>query len=711
MKNIYKDKSFPIEERITDLLNKMKIEEKIGQLTQLDGRVELKKNFMEKYPGSFLQILGSDTDLPIKLARESRLAIPLLLGVDAIHGHSFWKGATIFPTQISFACSWNEDLMEKIAEVTAREMRNTGVSWTFSPVLCLTRDLRWGRVGETFGEDPYLIGKFAVAMIKGYQGEDMSSPDKVLATAKHYAGYSETQGGRDASEADISRRKLKSYFLPPFKEAVKTGVGSFMTGYQSMEGVPSTANKWLLREVLKDEWGFDGFLVTDWDNVGVMVKGQKICRDYKEAAAIAVNCGNDMMMATPDFFQGAIEAYNEGLIKDEILDDAVKRVLRIKFRLGLFEDDRHADMEKALSVIGCESHREVALQAARESAVLLSNNGLLPLNEKSLKKIAIVGPNCDNALDQLGDWSLGTGQAAETIGNHPDECTITVLKGITTRFNGEISCSPDNSIKNALKAAEDADLIIAVIGDRNDLVVEFCSTTTLELQDGQIELMNAIRELGKPVLSVLINRKQLDLPKSVYTSDAVIEQFSPGMLGGQALAEIIFGDFNPCGKLTISFPYHVGQQPVFYSQVRGQHGDKYADMTQDPLYPFGFGKSYTEFEYGPVRLEKDLLSSNETLNAKVRITNKGDRDGTEITQAYISDLITSATWVNKELKGYKRTFIKAGETKEITIEIETSQCSIVNASGDRVVESGEFQLSIGSSSKDEDLEKKLFTIR
>jgi len=710
MNDIYRDKNRDIEVRIDDLLSRMTVEEKIGQLTQLDGRVELEKNFNEQHPGSFLQILGEDTDLAVKLAEESRLGIPLLLGVDAIHGHSFWKGATIFPTQISFACSWNEELMEDIAEITAKEMRNTGVSWTFSPVLCLTRDLRWGRIGETFGEDPYLIGKFASAMIKGYQGDDMSSPDRVLATAKHYAGYSETQGGRDASEADISRRKLKSFFLPPFKEAVKAGAGSFMTGYQSMEGVPSTANKWLLKEVLKEEWGFDGFLVTDWNNVGTMVTGQKTCKDFKNAAALAVNCGNDMMMATPEFFQGAVDAYGEGLIIDENLNDAVKRVLRIKFRLGLFEDARRADIKETLDIIGCKSHRNKALQAARESAVLLANSGLLPLNEKKIKKIAIVGPNCDNRLDQLGDWSLGTGQAAESNGEHPEESTITVLQGIRERFKGDISYSCDSSIANAIKAAENADVIIAVIGDRKDLVGEYCSTATLELLDGQIEMMNALRDLNIPVLSVLINSKPLVLPASVYNSEAVIEQFSPGMLGGQALAEIVFGDINPCGKLTVSFPYHVGQQPIFYSQVRGQHGDKYADMTQDPLYPFGYGLSYTEFKYGKVKLNKKTFTRDEDIKAIFTITNSGDRDGVEISQAYISDLVTSATWVDKELKGYKRTFIKAGETVEIEISIGAGECSIVNASGERVVEAGDFNLLIGSSSRKSDLEEILFTI-
>jgi len=716
---LYKKPQAPVEERIKDLLGRMTTEEKVGQLLQLDGREDMEGEFHKKHPGSYLHLLGEASQRAIKLAAESRLEIPLILGIDAIHGHSFWPGATIFPTQLGAACSWNEDLIQESASVTAREMRNTGMNWTFSPVLCLARDLRWGRINETFGEDPYLIGRFAKAMIKGYQGDDMSAPDKVMATAKHYAGYSETHGGRDASEADISERKLRSYFFPPFKEAVKAGVGAFMTGYQSMEGIPSTANPWLLKDVLREEWGFDGLLVTDWDNVGALVKSQRICQDYKEAAALAVKSGNDMMMATPEFYEGCLEALKEGLLSMEELELAVARVLRVKFRLGLFEDPRYPDLEEANKVKGNSDHRNTALKLARESAVLLRNEGnILPLEESRISTIAVIGPNADDAFNQLGDWSLGTGQAGYEP-CHPRESTITVLDGIKKRFSGEVLYSPGCSVKDkephqiqeAVQLAQKADVVIMVLGDQHHLVGEFKSTATLELQGGQLALAEAIRETGKPVITVLINSKPLALPPEVYNSDGVIELFNPGMMGGQALAELLMGDINFSGKLTISFPYHVGQQPVWYSQVRGQHGDRYADLTQDPLYAFGDGLSYTQFEYSQLELNQEIFSPSDTIEATVNITNTGSREGIEIVQGYISDLVTSATWVNKELKSYTRVNLKPGETKKVTLSVAAKECSIVNARGERVLEKGEFEIQVGPTSRDTLLLKQRFTIR
>ncbi|MFO7730915.1 MAG: glycoside hydrolase family 3 N-terminal domain-containing protein [Spirochaetia bacterium] len=723
-KLVYKDPDRPVEARVEDLLQRMTREEKVGQLLQFDGRVDIEREYKMKHPGSFLHLLAEETAQAIELSEKDRLGIPLILGIDAIHGHSFWKGATIFPTQIAMACSWNEELIKKCARITAKEMRNTGIHWTFSPVLCLARDLRWGRIGETFGEDPYLIGRFAKAMIEGYQGEDLSDPDSVLATAKHYAGYSETQGGRDASEADLSRRKLRSYFLPPFAEAVKAGAGSFMTGYQSIEGLPSTANAWLLRDVLREEWGFEGILVTDWDNVGTLVTGQKICEDYTRAAALALGCGNDMMMATPEFFQGALDALEEGLLDEELLDQAVRRVLRVKFKLGLFEDRRYPDIPAAEAMKGIPEHRQAALELARQSAVLLRNTGVLPMKEQKLSTIAVIGPNADNAFAQLGDWSLGTGQTGgdET---HPRESVVSVLDGIRQRFGGEVLYSPGCSIEadaahtvekieEAVGIAERADVVVLVLGDQHHLVGETKSTATLELQGGQIELVEALqkklRKTGKELVVVLINSKPLVLPKAVYEAAAVIELFNPGMLGGTALAELLFGDCNFTGKLTISFPYHVGQQPVFYSQVRGQHGDSYADLSQEPLYAFGEGYSYTSFDYGELVLEEKNLTRHDSVRASVSITNSGAMKGTEIVQAYVSDLVTSATWVQMELKTFVRVDLEPRKTKTVELEIPVQDCSMVNAAGERVVEPGEFELLVGPSSRKRDLRAVRFSV-
>jgi len=733
---VYKDPARPVEERVEDLLQRMTREEKVGQLLQLDGRFDIEKEYKTKHPGSFLHLLAEETAQAIELSETDRLGIPLILGIDAIHGHSFWKGATIFPTQIAMACSWNEELIKRCARITAREMRNTGIHWTFSPVLCLARDLRWGRIGETFGEDPYLIGRFAKAMIEGYQGDDLSEPDSVLATAKHYAGYSETQGGRDASEADLSRRKLRSYFLPPFAEAAKAGVGSFMTGYQSIEGLPSTVNAWLLREVLREEWGFEGILVTDWDNVGTLVTKQKICEDYTRAAALAVECGNDMMMATPEFYQGALDALEQGLLDEEVLDQAVGRVLRIKFKLGLFEDRRYPDIPAAEAMKGIPEHRQAALELARQSSVLLRNTGVLPLKEQKLSTIAVIGPNADNPFAQLGDWSLGTGQTGgdET---HPREAVVSVLDGIKQRFDGEVLYSPGCSIEadaahtvekidEAVSIAEKADAVVLVLGDQHHLVGETKSTATLELQGGQLELVEALQKAqqktkhkglretqqkaGKELIVVLINSKPLALPKAVYEAAAVVEQFNPGMLGGTALAELLFGDCNFTGKLTISFPYHVGQLPVYYSQVRGQHGDSYADLTQEPLYAFGEGSSYTSYDYGELVLEEKNLTLHDSVRASVPVTNTGAMKGTEIVQAYVSELVTSATWVQMELKTFARVALEPGETKVVELEFPVQDCSIVNAAGERLVEPGEFELLVGPSSRKKDLRAVRFSV-
>lgn len=710
---IYKKKNEPISRRVDDLLQRMTLEEKIGQMMQLDGKTH--KDKLELWNiGSFLQCDWIDIPEIINRSLKTRLGIPILLANDCIHGFSFWQGSTIFPTQMAVACSWNENAIKEMATITAKEMRHAGIAWTFSPVLCITRDLRWGRVGETFGEDPYLIGKFAAAMIAGYQGDDLSNPDSVMACAKHYAGYSETLGGRDASEAELSRRKLRAFFLPPFQIAAENGCSSFMTGYQSIDGLPSTANRWLLRDVLKEEWGFEGILVTDWNNVGHMVENQKICKSYAEAAALAVSAGNDMMMSTPHFFEGAISAVRSGMLSESLVDESVKRILALKFRLGLFENPRLPDFNEIKKVAGCENHRKVALTLARESAVLLSNKRCLPLSKDAVKKIAVIGPNADDHLAQLGDWSLGSGQACK--GEQPKEAVVTILDGLKKKFSGEViyarGCGiTENNLDEislAVAAAKRADIAIVVIGDKKGLVGEWFSTATLELQGGQIALLEAVRATGVPMVVVLVHSKPAVLPAAVVNADAVLELFNPGMLGGEACAEIILGEISPSGKLTVSVPRHVGQQPVFYNTVRGQHGHTYADLTQEPLYSFGYGLSYNNYQYSSMRLEKSHFKLSDVVNGEslkifADITNNGTYAGIEIVQVYIHDVVTSATWPDKELKGFARVELCPGETKTAEIRIPLSSCSIVNTDGIRVVEPGEFHCLVGASSRQCDL--------
>ncbi|MCL4271125.1 MAG: glycoside hydrolase family 3 C-terminal domain-containing protein [Anaerolineales bacterium] len=716
----YLNPKLSVEERVQDLLSRMTLEEKVGQLMQWDARDEDLSFINTRFPGSILHILGEKLNRAMDLAAQNRLAIPLIVGEDAIHGHSFWKGANIFPTQLAMAASWNIDLLERVGRVTAEEAAPTGIHWTFSPVLCLTRDLRWGRTDETFGEDPYLIGEFGAALIRGYQGKGLDDPQGILATAKHYAGYSETQGGRDASEADISQRKLRSYFLPPFERAARAGAMTFMTGYQSMEGVPSTMNHWLLTEVLKDEWGFKGIVVTDWDNVGRLVYEQKVCTDYVEAAVVAVRAGNDMMMTTPQFFEAAIEAVRSGKLAESEIDAPCARLLALKFRMGLFENPRRPNLEQATIEINRADHRAINLEAARQSLILLQNNGLLPLDPTKLKSIALIGPNADDDLQQLGDWSLGASQHPPEAGKHPREKTTTLLDGLRNltpanlKIHYERGCSiaddDTTGIPAAVAAAQKADVVVAVVGDHLNFVGETLSTATLELQGGQIELLNALEKTGKPMVVVLVNSKPLVLPPSAKNAAAIIEVFNPGMEGGTAVAEALFGLLNPAGKLTISIPVHVGQQPIFYSQVRGQHGSRYADLTQEPLFPFGHGLSYTKYAYSNLRLSSSKLAQGESVKVFVDVENIGQRAGVEIVQVYVSDVVTSVTWVNKALKGFARVSLNPGEKKTVEVELPFDSFRIVNAKAEYIVEAGEFEILVGPSSRDKELLKTTLVI-
>jgi beta-glucosidase len=711
----YRNQALSAEERVADLVARMTLEEKAGQLLMLDARGEDLSFVNTRQPGALLHILGAKIGRAMDLAAKNRLGIPLLIGEDGIHGHSFWKGANIFPTQLAMAASWNPELVERVGRVTAEEMAPTGIHETFSPVLCLTRDLRWGRTGETFGEDPYLIGELGAALIRGYQGKGLDDPTAVLATAKHYAGYSETQGGRDASEADISRRKLRSYFLPPFERAARAGAMMFMTGYQSMDGVPSTASKWLLRDVLKDEWGFKGVLVTDWDNVGRLVHEQKVAATYADAAIMAVRAGNDLMMTTPQFYEGAIEAVKSGRLKESEIDEPLKRLLALKLRMGLFENPRRPDLARAAGEVARSDHRAAVLAAARQSLVLLQNDGLLPLDPAKVKSIAVVGPNADDDLQQLGDWSLGSPQHPPEAGKHPREKTVTVLDGIKavaptgTTVRYEKGCAINNAdlagIPAAVAAAQASDVVVAVVGDHLDFIGEEKSTATLEMQGGQLGLLDALAKTGRPMIVVLVNSKPLVLPASVKGARAILEAFNPGMEGGRAIAEAVFGQLNPSGKLTISFPVHVGQQPVFYNQVRGQHGSRYADLTQEPLFPFGHGLSYTSYRYSNLRLTSPTLARGQSAAVSVDVENTGKRAGDEVVQVYVSDVVTSVTWVNKALKGFARVHLAAGERKNVSVTLPWEAFQLVDAEGRSVVEPGDFDVLVGPSSRDRDLLK------
>ncbi|WP_346682080.1 glycoside hydrolase family 3 N-terminal domain-containing protein [Bifidobacterium pullorum] len=768
----YKNPDLPVEERIADLLGRMTLEEKVGQMMQLDARsADFDELIVNKHVGSVLHTRPEDLPRVVEAVdTKTRLNIPVLIGDDCIHGYSFWPGATIFPEQLGMAVSWDPEKVQAAGRATAEEVAATGVHWTFSPVLCIARDTRWGRVGETFGEDPTLIGEMASAIVKGYQGGAKAGEplpkDAVLACAKHFAGYSETQGGRDASEADLSHRKLESWFLPPFERVAKEGCGTFMLGYESIEGVPVTFNHWLLSEKLRGEWNYQGTLITDWDNVGRSVWEQHVKPDYTHAAADAVKAGNDLVMTTPQFYEGAIEAVRTGMLDEALIDDAVSRILALKFRLGLFEDPRLPDAERIKAVIGSDEHQRLNLEVARESVALLKNNGALPFEPSSAdgpKRIAVVGPLADDAQMQLGDWAGNSGQVDWMPDGHPREMIDTVLDGFKALVpeDWEVAYSrganivdlipdpegetfPDGQprpkvgvsaafdqalLDEAVENARRSDLIVAVVGDVMQMIGETCSTATLELLGGQNALIDALaavaRETGKPFAVVLMSSKPMVLPASVIGTNGVVVDMtpaegvsallwapSPGMKGGRAIAEIILGQVEPSGRLPITFPRHAGQLPVYYNQIRGQHGNRYADLTQDPAFAFGEGLSYTTFAYGEVVIDgaDTPFATDGTVHASVTLANTGDRPGVEVVQAYVGDLVTSYSWTDRELKAFRRVELQPGESATVTFDIPVADCTIVDPDARRIVEPGEFELLIGHSSRREDLKRATFTV-
>lgn len=767
----YKNPELPTEERIADLLGRMTLEEKVGQMMQLDARSgDLDDLIVNKHVGSILHTSPSDLPKAVETVNtKTRLGIPLVIGDDCIHGYSFWPGATIFPEQLGMATTWDSEKVQAAGRATAEEVSTTGVHWTFSPVLCIARDTRWGRVGETFGEDPYLIGEMASSIVRGYQGGAKAgeplAKDAILACAKHFAGYSETQGGRDASEADLSHRKLESWFLPPFERVAKEGCGTFMLGYESIEGVPVTFNKWLLSDKLRGAWNYQGTLITDWDNVGRSVWEQKVKPDYVQAAADAVKSGNDLVMTTPKFYEGAIEAVKTGLLDESLIDAAVARILALKFRLGLFEDPRLPDQERINAVIGSEEHQQLNLEVAREAVALLKNNGSLPFNAAGAKRIAVVGPLADDAQTQLGDWAGSSGQINWMPDGHPREMITTVLDGfkqlspegcevVYSRGANIVDLVPDPEgefypdgqprpkigvsakldrvlLDEAVENARQSDLIVAVVGDVIQAIGEGCSTATLELLGGQNALIDALsnvaRETGKPFVVVLVSSKPQVLPASVIGTNGVIVDEtpaegtsallwapSPGMKGGQAIAEIILGETEPSGRLPITFPRHAGQLPVYYNQIRGQHGNRYADLTQNPAFAFGEGLSYTTFEYGDPTItnvpESGIFTETDTVHAEITLTNTGDRKGTEVVQLYIGDIVTSYSWTDRELKAFQRVELEPGKSKTVAFDIPVSDCTIVDSEANRIVEPGEFEVLIGHSSRRKHLKRTTFTV-
>ncbi len=732
-----------IRQQVEKLLSQMTLEEKAAQMVQVPYTSVTREEALEwarKGAGSFLHVLGDDArEVQRAATGESRLGIPVIFGIDAIHGHGLNQDAAIFPSQLACACSWDPAVAEEMGRVTAREVATDGLHWTFSPVCCLGRDTRWGRIDETFGEDPYLSGEMTYGIVRGYQGESLDAPDSILACAKHYIGYGEAMGARDAMDTQMTYRKMKEVFVPPFQRAVDAGCATFMTAYGSIDGHSFTSDPKTMKTILRDEMGFDGFVVTDWNNCESLLTQQFVAEDIEDAAIQAAEGGNDMMMTTLGFYEAAVKAVREGRLAESVLDEAVRHILTVKCRMNLFNKPEKAGVP---GCIGCEEHREAALRAARRSITLLKNDGMLPL--KNVKKVAVIGQNGDDIQSQYGDWTYLTHPNAL----HPKKPvrpyvtvkegfeTLCAQRGATCAYHAGCAVrplppeviamiegpaladpvaenirqlsmhrnTPKDDIPGAVETARDADAIILVVGDTIDQHGEYKDRGNLDLSGKQMELYRALRALNIPLCVVLVSSKPLCLGEIADTADALAVAFNGGQFGGQAVAEALFGCFNPSGRLPISFPAHSGQLPVYYNTLPGWHGGRYMDLPRTPVYVFGEGMGYAAFAYGNLRFDP------ETLVAQVDVTNMGDVAGTEVVQVYMHDVVASVIRPVKQLIAFTRVELDPREAKTVTFQLKKEDFSLVNREEKRVVEPGAFELFVGHSSKDDDLLKTRFTL-
>lgn len=692
--------------RAKEILTQMTLAEKAAQMVQVPFAYVTREEALDwakRGAGSFLHVLGEDAREIQQHALGTRLGIPVLFGIDAIHGHGLNQKAAIFPSQLAAACSWNPAVAEEMGRVTAREVSADGLHWTFSPVLCLGRDTRWGRINETFGEDPYLAGELGAAIIRGYQGENIADGEHILACAKHYIGYGDAIGGRDSCDTEMTFRKLKETFLPPFQRAVEAGVATIMTAYGSIDGTPFTASERAMREILRGELGFAGFVVTDWDNVASLVEKQFVAKDIEEASLLAARAGNDMMMTTTAFYESAIRLVESGALDESVLDEAVMNILCVKLAMGLFEQPQDRGTPACL---GCAEHLQSALFAARESITLLKNDGILPLNN-SIRKIAVVGANADDIRAQYGDWTYFT-HPHPSPKQTPARPYVTLLEGVRllaqprgiavsfARGCGPLPSEADD-LDAAVAAASEADVVIFGVGDVIEQAGEYRDRADLSLSGAQEALFERLLALGKPIVTVLISTKPLCVSRVAEGSAAFFAAFNGGMYGGQAVAEAIFGEINPAGKLPISFPRHSGQIPVYYNSLPGWHGGRYVDLPETPLFAFGEGLSYTSFAYSNLRVEQA------SLRVFVTLTNTGTRAGNETAEVYVRDLVSSILTPIKRLVAFQKVHLESGESRELVFQLRRDDFSLVRADEMRVVEPGDFTLFVGGSSKDSDL--------
>ncbi|HYK46243.1 MAG TPA: beta-glucosidase BglX [Parafilimonas sp.] len=719
---------------VNDLMSKMTLEEKIGQLNlvtpggAVTGSVvssDVDNKIRNGKVGGIFGINGPDKirqaqDIAVK---NSRLHIPLFFGLDVIHGHR-----TIFPIPLGISCSWDIPMIEQTARIAATEAAADGLNWVYSPMVDIARDPRWGRIAEGAGEDAYLGAQVAGAMVRGYQGNDVSANNTVMACVKHYALYGAAEAGRDYNTVDMSRVKMYQYYLPPYKAAVDAGVGSVMSSFNEVDGVPATGNEFLLNEVLRKQWGFKGFVVSDYTSVSEMMNHG--IGDLQQVSAQALKAGLDMDMVSEGFLNTLNKSLQEKKITQKQIDDACRRILEAKYKMGLFADPyRHCDAQRAQTQIMTDNNRMASRKAAEHSFVLLkNNNNILPL--KKTGTIALIGPLADNQRNMLGTWNIR--------GEYKED--ITVLQGIkniagsdvnvlyakganisddsmlvrnVNTFAKEIdvdSRSAQDMTDEAVATANKADVVVAVLGEAADFSGEASSMSEISLQRSQQDLLDALLQTGKPVIVVLFNGRPMTLSWEDAHVNALLDVWFPGTEAGNAIADVLFGNYNPSGKLTTTFPQNVGQIPIYYNHkntgrpLNPGDGHKfksdYLDVSNEPLYPFGYGLSYTTFSYGDIHLSKTNIAGNEGLTATVTVTNSGNYDGEEVVQLYLHDKIASITPPVKQLKGFQKISLKKGESKDVVFNITHNDLMFYDEGLKLVAEPGEFEVMIGPNSRD-----------
>lgn len=724
----------PRNEFIAELLAKMTIEEKIGQLNLVSIGFDVtgpivSKNVEEKVQkGQVGGVFNTFTPVAVRKLQQmavekTRLKIPLLFGYDVVHGHR-----TILPIPLGLSATWDLKAIEQSARVAGDEASADGLNWVFSPMVDIARDPRWGRIAEGSGEDPFLGSRVAEAMVRGYQGNDLKADNTVMACVKHFAIYGGASAGRDYNPVEMGERTMREVYLPPYKAAIDAGAGSVMSSFNDIDGVPVGASRRMLTDLLRNEWNFTGLLASDYTSLSELIP-HGVAANEAEAAALALIAGNDMDMVSEIYINHLPALVKEGKVSEQAITDACRRVLEAKYDLGLFEDPyRYVNEKRAAATLMKAEYRNIARDIARRSFVLLKNNNVLPLKKSG--SIALVGPLANNKRDMIGNWSgagdwkqavsvsdgLKTAFGSAVVINYAKGCNITNDAQMLARLNahgGEIAAETrgeDELIREAVEVAKRSDVVVAVVGESQGMTGEAASRADIGLPGRQLDLLKALKATGKPLVIVLMNGRPMTLPWENENADAILVTWFAGTEAGNAIADVLTGAYNPAGKLTNTWPQHVGQVPLFYNHkatgrpFNGEQLDKYKsrymDLSNEPLFPFGFGLSYTTFSYGDVRLDKTKLAGDATVAVRCTVTNTGKMDGEEVVQLYVRDVTGSVTRPVKELKGFQKILLKAGESREVLFEIKRSDLAFWNIDMRLVTEPGLFHVFVGGNSRD-----------